>query len=113
MKKQEFIDFLQSQANISLSEYFCEKLNDFINAESTTEAEFEKLAQNVIALKKKYINDNDLVEVLKKNLLDQAEQRASRAKIEKYKGTRYEEEQILKMYFFKKNAQEKGIEWIL
>lgn len=111
MKKQDFINFLQSQSNITLSEFFCQNLNSFIN--SAQESELETLSSKILHSKKRFINDIDFLEMLKMLFWEQAGKRAKQARIPKYKGSRYEEQYILSLYFYKKEVQEKGLEWIL
>lgn len=111
MKKQDFINFLQSQSNITLSEYFCQNLNAFIN--SAQESELESLSSKILHSKKRFINDIDLIEMLKILFWEQAAKRAAKSKIHKYKGSRYEEQYLLSMYFYKSEITSRGIEWIL
>lgn len=111
MTKQDFINFLQSQSNITLSEYFCQNLNSFIN--TAQESELETLSSKILHSKKRFINDIDFLEMLKILFWEQAGKRAAKSKIHKYKGSRYEEQYLLSMYFYKKQAQERGLEWIL
>lgn len=111
MKKQDFVNFLQSQSNITLSEYFCQNLNGFIN--SANEMELEVLSAKILHSKKRFINDNDFLDLLKMLFWEQAGKRASAAKIQRYKGSRYEEQYLLSMYFYKKEVKERELEWIL
>lgn len=111
MKKQNFIAFLQSQSNIALSEFFCQKLNDFIATAETKE--LEALSIQLLQSKKRFINDSDFIEILKFCFWERAKDKAKTAKIAKYKGSRYEEKYLLAMYFYKKEVKEKGLEWIL
>lgn len=111
MTKQDFINFLQSQSNITLSEYFCQNLNAFIN--SAQENELESLSSKILHSKKRFINDIDLIEMLKMLFWEQAGKRAAKSKIHKYKGSRYEEQYLLSMYFYKREITSRGIEWIL
>ena len=111
MKKQDFINFLQSQSNITLSEYFCQNLNGFIN--TAQERELETLSSKILHSKKRFINDVDFLELLKMLFWEQAGKRAAKSKIHKYKGSRYEEQYLLCMYFYKKEVQKRSLEWIL
>lgn len=111
MKKQDFVNFLQSQSNITLSEYFCQNLNGFIN--SANESELEILSAKILHSKKRFINDNDFLDLLKMLFWEQAGKRANTAKIQRYKGSRYEEQYLLSMYFYKKEVKERELEWIL
>ena len=111
MTKQDFINFLQSQSNITLSEYFCQNLNGFIN--TAQESELESLSSKILHSKKRFINDIDFLELLKMLFWEQAGKRAAKSKIHKYKGSRYEEQYLLCMYFYKKEVQERRLEWIL
>ncbi len=111
MTKQDFINFLQSQSNITLSEYFCQNLNAFIN--SAQESELASLSSKILHSKKRFINDGDFLELLKMLFWEQAAKRAKQARIPKYKGSRYEEQYILAMYFYKQEVQQRSLEWIL
>lgn len=111
MKRQDFINFIQSQSNITLSEYFCQNLNGFIN--SANESELEVLSAKILHSKKRFINDGDFLDLLKMLFWEQAGKRASTAKIQRYKGSRYEEQYLLSMYFYKKEVKERELEWIL
>lgn len=111
MKKQDFINFLQSQSNINLSEYFCQNLNSFIS--TAQESELETLSSKILHSKKRFINDIDFLEMLKILFWEQAGKRAKQARIPKYKGSRYEEQYILSLYFYKKEVQKRSLEWIL
>lgn len=117
MLKASFIAEIKSDERIKLTDYAVNQVNSFLkrlsdeNPQDTGLLESFVLALNVSSKSKIYAGEFFLI------LLDcvskQAEFLSTNARIKNFKGTRFEEEELLKEYFTTQRLKELGLSWIM
>lgn len=117
MVKEQFIAEIKGDERIKLTDYAVNQVNFFLqklsdeNPQDTGLLESFVLSLNCNAKAKIYVGEFFLI------LLDcvkkQAEFLSTTARIKNFKGTRFEEEALLKDYFTKQRLKELGLTWIM
>ena len=117
MVKEQFIAEIKSDERIKLTDYavnqvifFLKRLSDE-NPQDTGLLESFVLSLDRNAKARMYVGEffSILLDCVKK----QAEFLSTTARIKNFKGTRFEEEELLKDYFTKQRLKELGLSWIL
>lgn len=117
MVKEQFIAEIKGDERIKLTDYAVNQVNFFLqklsdeNPQDTGLLESFVLSLNCNAKARIYVGEffSILLDCVKK----QAEFLSTTARIKNFKGTRFEEEALLKDYFTKQRLKELGLTWIM
>lgn len=109
MYKTEFLNILKSDERIKLNDFAVEKLKGFLEQIDNTKPQDNGLLQSFITKLSTYpkarIYTNDFYELLLTCITEQAQFEATQHKIKDFKGTRYEELELLKHFFTKERLK--------
>lgn len=117
MVKEQFIAEIKRDERIKLTDYAVNQVNFFLkklsdeNPQDTGLLESFVLSLNCNTKARIYVGEffSILLDCVKK----QAEFLSTTARIKNFKGTRFEEEALLKDYFTKQRLKDLGLTWIM
>lgn len=116
MLKNDFLNSIQNNPRVDLSDFATEKMIFFLQHLSDEKPEhtglLEMISLKMLSLNKARIYDNDLFALLKTALKAQAQWHSKHFKIKNFKGTRYEEEILLTEHFLDKDLKRLGLLWL-
>lgn len=117
MTRQDFLTQIKADERLKLTDFGVAQLQAFLHCVDDTSPQdtglLEHFTIELNKLTKARIYVGEFFDTLKACLAKQAAFLAQNAKIKNFKGTRYEELELLKAHFLRTRAKELGLGWIL
>lgn len=111
MNLKEFVNFILEHPKCAFVE---DERIRFIDIAQNLECEvIESFIARFYTFAKQRFYFSDFLDVLQRVFLDKAKAEAKRTKLKNFKGTEYEQEEILKMYFYKILCRSNRLEFLL
>lgn len=113
MSPVEFMEYLQNNPRLVLSEYAANKINAFINCLDENVDILGEVVELIAKNDRRYLHDIDIFSSISEVLKKHAANRARCAKIEKWSGTDYEESIVLSQYFYRLYLRRYQLDFLL
>lgn len=117
MNTQDFITELKSDERLKLTNFAIDRLNSMLSKIDTTKPEDNGLLEAIVLglnrSERARIYTGDFFKIVEHCLKAQAAFNATQAKIKNFKGSRYEELELLKEHFYKIRASELDLGFLL
>lgn len=116
VSKSEFIAFLQNDERLKLSDFAVDRISEVLSAMSENPKDLRLLSEVVADLslmQKGRIYAPELFNLMQEAIMREVKAEVNQLRIKGFKGTRYEELELLKVHYFRARLKALRLDWII